>query len=228
MTQSQVYNHPQFLNHICKLHKSLYGLRQAPRPILKLSKKLKSLHFQESQADNSLFISNRKIEMIYILIYVNNISITGSNSTIIDSTIASLKKSFVVKELGDLHFFLSVEATQIVEGLYLTERKYNVDFLKRSNMDKTKPCSTPMASTCHLTASDGPPFADAGLYRSIVGSMQYLAFTRPDLAFVVHKVSKFMHKPMEPYWQAIKQILQYLKYTVSTGLLITKAKNFRL
>ncbi|KAF5446744.1 hypothetical protein F2P56_032347 [Juglans regia] len=95
-------------------------------------------------------------------------------------------------------------------------------------MDKAKPCTTPMTSNCHLVANDGSPCTDVSLYRSIVGSMQYLAFTQPDLAFAIHKVSKFMHKPMDSHWQPVKRILRYLKHTVSTGLLITKANNLRI
>lgn len=167
--------------------------------VSKLSEKLKSLKFYESQADNSLFILKTKTKDVYILIYVDDILITSFNPNTINRTIASLKESFVVKELNDLHFFLGVEVVQSNEGLYLTQRRYIVDLLKKNKMNKAKPCSTPMASTCHLIANDGIPFEDVGLYRCIVGSMQCLAFTRPDLAFAVYKVSKFMHKPMEPH-----------------------------
>ncbi|KAA8524312.1 hypothetical protein F0562_010735 [Nyssa sinensis] len=95
-------------------------------------------------------------------------------------------------------------------------------------MDQAKPCSSPIVSTCTLTASDGKPCVDANLYRSMVGSMQYLAFTRPDLAFAIHKVSKFMHNPLETHSQSVKRILRYLKYIVSAGLLISKVANLDL
>jgi hypothetical protein len=72
-------------------------------------------------------------------------------------------------------------------------------------MDNAKPCTSPMASNCHLTSTDGNPFADTSLYHSIVGSMQYLAFTIPDLAFVVHEVSKFMHNPLDTHWLTVKR-----------------------
>ncbi|KAF5481818.1 hypothetical protein F2P56_002440, partial [Juglans regia] len=85
-----------------------------------------------------------------------------------------------------------------------------------------------MASTCTLIALNGKPCADANLYKNMVGSMQYLAFTRPDLTFAIHKVSKFMHNPLETQWQAVKRILRYLKHIVSTGLLISKVINLDL
>ena len=98
------------------------------------------------------------------------------------------------------------------------------ELLKNTHMDEAKPCSSPMATNCHLSAADGAQFSDHSLYRQVVGSLQYLAFTRPDLSSV-HKVSKFMHKPLESHWQAVKRILRYLKHTISTGLLISRSSS---
>ena len=142
--------------------------------------------------------------------------ITGSSAPIIHDTIQSLQASCVVKDLGRLNYFLGVEAIWCTDGLYLTQRKYIADLLTRSKMQNAKPCSSPMASNCHLTSTDGRPIEDISLYRSVVGSMQYLAFTRPDLAFVVHRVSKFMHNPLDTHWLAVKRILRYLKHSIST------------
>ncbi|KAL3819930.1 hypothetical protein ACJIZ3_005835 [Penstemon smallii] len=229
MSQPPGYIHPQYPNHVCKLHKSLYGLRQAPRAwFSKLSDKLKSLGFQESKADTSLFIFRKSAIIIFILIYVDDILITGSSSDTITRMIDCLKTTFAIKDLGSLNFFLGVEALRCPDGIYLTQRNYIVDLLKRSNMDKAKPCTSPMASNCHLTSTDGHPFEDMSLYRSIVGSLQYLSFTRPDLAFAVHKVSKFMHQPLDTHWVAVKRILRYLKHSISTGLYITKSVDMRL
>ena len=209
---------------MCKLHKSLYGLRQAPRYwFFKLSTKLLSLGFCESKADTSLFVLQKFNYVIYILIYVDDILITGSNPSVITTIIHSLQTTFVVKDLGNLAYFLGVEALWCTNGIYLTQRKYIADLLKRSKVENAKPYSSPMASNCRYTSTDGTPFENINFYRSIVGSMQYLAFTRPDLAFVVHKVSKFMHNPLGTHWLAVKHILRYLKHSISTGLFIAKA-----
>jgi len=229
MIQPQGYVHPQYPNHVCKLHKSLYGLRQAPRSwFFKLSTKLLSLGFRESKADTSLFVLQKFNSVIYILIYIDNILITGSNASVINNIIHSLQTTFAVKDLGSLTYFLGVEALWCTDGIYLTQRQYIADLLKRSKIENAKPCTSPMASNCQLTSTDGTPFEDINLYRSIVGSMQYLAFTRPDLAFVVHKVSKFMHNPLDTHWLAVKRILRYLKHSISTSLFITKIVNFTL
>ena len=229
MTQPQGYVHPQFPHHVCKLHKSLYGLRQAPRSwFSKLSTTLKLLGFIESKADPSLFVRHTSTDMLYLLIYVDDILLTGSSPSAITDIIHSLQTTFAVKDLGNLTYFLGVEALRCPEGMYLTQRKYIVELLHKSKMEHAKPCSSPMASTCHLTSTNGTTFADISLYRSVVGSLQYLAFTRPDLAFAVHKVSKFMHNPLDSHWLAVKRILRYLKHSISTGLFITSSTDFQL
>jgi hypothetical protein len=85
-----------------------------------------------------------------------------------------------------------------------------------------------MSTSQSLTKSNGIPFNDPHLYRSIVGGLQYLYFTRPDVAFVVHKVSKYMHNSLEPYWTTVKCILRYLKSTISHALLIQPSTAVKL
>jgi len=109
--------------------------------------------------------------VIYILFYVDDILITGSSASVINNIIHYLQTTFVVKDLGSLTYFLGVEALWCTDGMYLTQRKYIVDLLKRSKMENAKPCTSPMASNCRLTSTDGTPFEDISLYRSIVCSM---------------------------------------------------------
>jgi len=88
-------------------------------------------------------------------------------------------------------------------------------------MDGAKPCSTPMSTIVALTATDTEAFDDPTLYRNIVGGLHYLSFTRPDIAFVVHRVSKFMHQPKQSHWICVKRILRYLKHFISYCLLLS-------
>lgn len=85
-------------------------------------------------------------------------------------------------------------------------------------MHEAKPCSTPMSTSCILSKFEGTDFDNPQLYRSTVGALHYLGFTRPDIAFAVHRVSKFMHQPKDTHWQAVKRILRYLKSTINYGL----------
>lgn len=95
-------------------------------------------------------------------------------------------------------------------------------------MDKAKPCVTPMSTSQPLTKYDGVPFYDPHLYRNVVEGLQYLLFTRLELAFAIHKVSKYMYNPMEMHWVAVKRILHYVKHTISHSLLIQHTATFQL
>ena len=87
-------------------------------------------------------------------------------------------------------------------------------------MLKCTPVTTPMASSERLCSTDGDPLSpeETTQYRSIVGGLQYLTMTRPDLSFVVNKVCQYLHEPRTPHWSAVKRILRYVRHTVDTGL----------
>jgi histone deacetylase 1/2 len=152
-----------------------------------------------SKADLSLFVHTDTSSIIYILIYVDDIIITGSNAAGITDIIQRLHKEFAISDLGLLSFFFCIEAICDVTGLYLTQRRHIVDLLTKSKMDGAKPCSTPTSTTVALTTTDTEQFDDPTLYRSIVGSLYYLSFTRLDIVFTVHCVSKFMHQPKQSH-----------------------------
>ncbi|KAF5455583.1 hypothetical protein F2P56_025143 [Juglans regia] len=95
-------------------------------------------------------------------------------------------------------------------------------------MDLAKPVTSPMSASVKLTLADGPDFEDPTLYRSTVGSLQYLSLTRPDVAYAVNKVCQFMHTPKTPHWQAVKRILRYLKHTAHLGLHIKPSSDYSL
>lgn len=131
-----------------------------------------------------------------------------------------LRADFAVKDLGDLHYFLGVEVIKLNFGLLLPQHRYIMDLLKKTNMHEAKPITSLMASSSALSAFTGDPMEDPSLYRSTVGSLQYLSLTRPNLSYAVNRVCQFMHRPLKPHWQAVKRILRYLKHTVSHGLLL--------
>jgi hypothetical protein len=95
-------------------------------------------------------------------------------------------------------------------------------------MLEAKPITTLMASSTTLSVHDGEPFPDHTLFRSTVGALQYLSITRPDIAFVVNKLSQFMHKPTLTHWQAVKRLLRYLKDTIQFGLQVFRSSSAAL
>jgi hypothetical protein len=151
MDQPPGFKHPQFPDHLCKLKRSLYGLKQAPRQWFShLAAVLIQFGFVGSKADLSLFVHTDTSSIIYILIYVDGIIITGSNDVVVTDIIQRLHKEFAITDLGPLSFFLGIEAIRDATGLYLTQRRYISDLLTKSKMDGAKPCSTPNVHHCGI------------------------------------------------------------------------------
>ncbi|BBG99739.1 transposable element gene [Prunus dulcis] len=117
-----------------------------------------------------------------------------------------------------VHYFLGMEILRTPNGLSLTQSKYIKDLLTRTKMQDAKHISSPVASGRRLSLHDGAPLDDPSEYRSVVGALQYLTLTRPDIAFAVNHVCQFMHQPTSAHWVAVKRILRYLNGTSTHGL----------
>lgn len=216
-------------SHVCRLHKALYGLKQAPRAwYQELSNFLIQSGFVNSLADTSLFILRKGSSFLYMLIYVDDIIVTGNDITLLNQVLHSLATRFSVKEPEDLNYFLGIEAIRTPQGLHLNQRRYILDLLSRFKLLNAHPVTTPMASHPKLTITSGTKLLDPKEYRSAVGSLQYLAFTRPDISYAVNKLSQYMHAPTTDHWQAAKRVLRYLAGTASHGLFFSCANNTSL
>lgn len=154
----------------------------------------------------------RSTSIIYLLVYVDDVIITGSNAPQIQQFIQQLNKVFALKDLGKLHHFSGLQITATTTGLALSQQRYIEDILHRSKMQDSTPISTPADPNSRLT-HHGEPFHDPTFFRQIVGSLQYATITRPDIAYAVNRVCQFMHSPTTHHWQATKRILRYLKGT---------------
>lgn len=174
MDQPPGFVDPQLPNHVCKLSKALYGLKQAPRAWFhRLSKFLLSNGFLCSRADPSLFIYARNSCIMYLLVYVDDLILTGNNESILIAFTTRLHQEFAIKDLGDLSYFLGLEVSYTDDGLFLSQSKYATYILTHSDLLDSKPMSTPLA-THEVLTSNGSPFKDITLYRSLVGALQYL------------------------------------------------------
>jgi hypothetical protein len=109
--------------------------------------------------------------------------------------------------------------------LFLHQRTYTLDILKRAVMTDCKPCSTPVDLKAKLAADFGPPVQDPSQFRSIAGALQYLTFTRPNIAYAVQQVCLHMHDPRESHLTAMKRILRYLRGTPDYGLLLRRSRS---
>ncbi|RVX02307.1 Retrovirus-related Pol polyprotein from transposon RE2 [Vitis vinifera] len=139
----------------------------------------------------------------------------------------ALAHRFSLKDLGPLSYFLGVEAISTSDGLFLSQHKYVRDLLAKFHLE-IKNSSTPMSSTGHLTLNDGSPPANATHFQSLVGGLQYLQLTRPDIAFAINKLAQFMHAPTQTHWTATKRLLRYLKHTIHFGLTFRRPQPLHL
>jgi histone deacetylase 1/2 len=141
-------------------------------------------------------------------VYVDDIIVASSSQEAVNALLSDLRLDFALKDLGDSHYFLGIEVKRNKEGLIMSQEVYALDVLNRTGMDKCKSISTLMSNIEKLSIRSGTRLGpeDSNRYRSIVGALQYLTMTRPDLSFAVNKVCQFLHAPTTTHWSAMKRI----------------------
>jgi hypothetical protein len=191
MRQPPGYVDPSKEDYVCKLDKDLYGLKQAPKAwYSRFSTKLKCLAFQLSKADTSLFIYNKEGVTMFLLMCVDDIIVTSSCMAAMKALFKDLNSEFALKDLGDMYYFLGVQVIKDGDDITLCQEKYVADLLERVGMKNCKSVATPLSTSEKLFVEGGTHLGekDSAQYRSIVGALQYLILTRPDLSFAVNKV----------------------------------------
>lgn len=216
-------------NKVCKLHKSLYGLKQASRQwFSKLSTALISLGYSPSSADHSLFTKLHNSHFTALLVYVDDIVLTGDDLQEIQSVKQFLDSTFKIKDLGKLKYFLGLEIARSTQGIFLNQRKYALELLEDSGLLATKPSTTPFDCSLKLHDSDSPPYEDETTYRRLVGRLLYLTTTRPDIAFIVQQLSQFISQPLQVHHSAAIRVLKYLKSAPAKGLFYSSSSTLKL
>ena len=181
---------------VCRLRKSLYGLKQSPRAWFgRFSEVVQQFGMKMSKCDHSVFYRNSDSGVILLVVYVDDIVITGSDIAGITSLKEFLKTQFHTKDLGSLKYFLGIEVMRCKKGIFLSQRKYVLDLLAETGKLGAKPCSTPMTPNLQLTTEDSEPFTDPEMYRILVGKLNYLTVTRLDIVYSVSVVSQFTSSP---------------------------------
>ncbi|RVW70040.1 Retrovirus-related Pol polyprotein from transposon RE2 [Vitis vinifera] len=195
---------------VCRLRRSLYGLKQSPRAwFSRFSSVVQEFGMLRSTADHSVFYHHNSLgQCIYLVVYVDDIVITGSDQDGIQKLKQHLFTHFQTKDLGKLKYFLGIEIAQSSSGVVLSQRKYALDILEETGM-----------LDCKLVPGQGEPLGDPGRYRRLVGKLNYLTITRPDISFPVSVVSQFLQSPCDSHWDAVIRILRYIKSTPGQGVL---------
>jgi hypothetical protein len=218
---------------VCKLKKSLYGLKQSPRLwYQKFDAFMKTQGYTRSNEDACLYTKTCSDgSFITLILYVDDMLIVGKNKGELSSLKKNLGQNFDMKDLGDAKHILGMRITRdrSKRCIYLSQAEYISKVLKRFNMESAKPLSTPLPtyvklSTCDCPTSDeDKEFMSKVPYQSAVGSLMYaMVATRPDIAFAVGAVSRFMSNPGKKHWDAVKLILRYLSGTKDKCLCLGK------
>ena len=207
---------------VCKLKRSLYGLKQSPRCWNSiLDNRLREMGFMQTTGDPCIYTASEG-EMVVIAVYVDDIMLAAKSEKRMKEVKEMLAKQFEVKDMGELHHFLGVKVVQDHEkgSVWIGQPAYAESLLEKFGMKDSKPVKTPVSTSSKLVkATDNNEQANQGLYQSAVGSLLYLSTrTRPDIAYAVSNVAKFCSNPSKQHWTAVKRIMRYIKGTIHLGL----------
>ena len=226
---------PSFDDHkskVVKLTKSLYGLKQAPRQWnAKLTSALSENGFVQSKFDYSLFTKRSGNVFLIMLVYVDDIVITGNDVNEIEKFKVFLKTKFQIKDLGKIKYFLGIEVLDNDKGVCLSQRKYCLELLHEYGLLAAKPVESPLPENTtlnHIESESDKALPNIGNYQKLVGKLIYLTNTRPDIAYSVHCLSQYIHSPLQSHLNATLKFLRYLKGSPGNGIQINKNGNLKL
>lgn len=205
---------------VCKLQKSLYGLKHASRQwFSRLSTFLLSHNFVQYKSDYSLFTKFHGSHFIALLVYhVDDILIASTDRPSVCIIKDLLHQEFKIKDLGVPKFFLDIEIARSSKGIFICQWKYTLDLLEDSGYLSCKAAKTPIEQHQKLSVSNGELLPDPSIYRRLIDRLLYLTLTRADLSYSVHILTQYMEKPQAPHLAAGHRVLLYLKSNPSQGL----------
>jgi hypothetical protein len=168
--------------------------------------------------DKTLSLLKQGADILLVQIYVDDIIFGGSSHDLVAKFSDTMSREFEMSMMGELTFFLGLQIRQTHEGMFVHQGKYTKDVLKKFDMGKDKPFSTPMSTTMALDKDKEGEAMDQKEYQSIIGSLLYLTAMRLDIQFVVCLCARFQSSSRTSHRQAIKRILRYLHFTPEFGL----------
>ena len=193
---------------VCKLHKSIYGLKQASRQwFAKFSSALLEFGFIQSKVDYILFTRTLEGSFIALLVYVDDIIVASDNSAEVSKFIKLLNDRFKLKDLGQLKYFLGLEIARSELGISVCQRKYALKVLEDTGMLASKPVQFPMEPNVKFSEDSGQILDDPTAYRRLVGRLLYLTISRPNISFALQILSQFMGKPRVPHLTAATRVM---------------------
>ncbi|GJY16630.1 ribonuclease H-like domain-containing protein [Tanacetum coccineum] len=191
----------------------------------KLTEALRDAGFVQSKNDHSLFVKNAGSVFLCVLVYVDDLVITGNDELEIENFKSFLKNKFKIKDLGELKYFLGIEVLKTKTGLCLTQRKYCLELLHDFGLLGCKPVMTPLPENivlAHKESENDKFLVNFANYQRLVGKLIYLTLTRPDISYVVHCLSQHMHSPLKSHLDIAMRVLKYLKLAPGYGIQFSK------
>ncbi|RVW18959.1 Retrovirus-related Pol polyprotein from transposon RE1 [Vitis vinifera] len=211
---------------VCKLKKSLYGLKKSSRAWFgRFTKSMRAFGYRQSNSDHTLFLKKQHGKITALIVYVDDMVVTGTDPEERKALQNYLSREFEMKDLGHLKYFLGIEVSRSSEGIFLSQRKYALDLLQETGMSGCQPVNAPIEEGLKLCVESNQVSTNKGRYQRLVGRLMYLAHTRPDLAYTLSVVSQYMHNPGEQHMNAVMRILRYLKNAPGKGILFAKNVN---
>ncbi|XP_019261966.1 PREDICTED: uncharacterized protein LOC109239830 [Nicotiana attenuata] len=187
------------------------------------------MDFTQSHYDYSLFTKRIGANLVVILVYVDDLLVTGSNLLLIQQVRKDLQENFKMKDLGELKYFLGIEFSRSQKGILMCQRKYALELVSELSLARGKSAYTPLEFIQKLTSvefdqivkdsdSEDVQLEEKGNYQRLVGRLLYLIMTRPDIAFAVQVLSQYMHAPKTSHMKAAERVVRYIKSTPGLGL----------
>lgn len=189
---------------------------------------MRNLGYDQSKNDYSLFTKSYKNTFTIIAVYVDDVLITGNSTEEIETLKRHLHKTFTIKDLGRLHYFLGLEVSYMPEGIVLTQRKFTKDLLQVSGVTTFKKAVSPLPLNIKLSAHEGTLRKDPHIYKSLIGKLNFMTHTRSDLSYTVQNLSQFMQSPRDSHWKALMHTLNYVHYTCGQGFVIQGSNKLTL
>ena len=215
-------------NHVCKLQKSIYGLKQAARCWnTEIDTFLQSTGYTKCSSDGCIYIKSHKqengqMDFVILSLWVDDILLFSSNMSMMQEEKKQLHERFVVIDQGEVHYVLGmlVKRDRDQRTMTINQENFLKSILKRYGMEDSKPVSTPMEpgkKFQKLSETETP--VEVKLYQQMIGSLTYVATaTRPDIAAAVNILSKYMANPGKEHMEGVKRILRYIRGTIDYGL----------
>jgi hypothetical protein len=195
---------------------------------VKLDGVLLQFGFRRISSEHTVYFCGAGARRLVVGVYVDDLVITGADQGDIDAFKKEMKSMFQMSDLGLLHYYLGLEVNQSVNGITIGQKAYTAKILEDAGLAGCNPCCIPMEPRLKLSKSSSAPGVDPTAYRSIVGSLRYLVNTRPDLAFSVGYISRFMENPTTEHLGAVRKVLRYIAGTLDYGCLYTREKGGQL